>query len=75
MLRERVIKILREGVPGYREEIPVTRQVDSLALVHLVDALEHEFKIKIASMEIASPSFDSVSTIEDLVARKRGEAG
>lgn len=71
--RNRVVKILRTSVPGFREDLPIPKQVDSLTLIQLVDDLERAFSVEIASMELVPANLESVDSILALLMRKSSQ--
>lgn len=71
-LRGRLIIIVNESAPAFREDQSLLQQVDSLALLQLVTRIETEFRIQIAAMELPA-AFASLAALEDLIRRKTGD--
>jgi acyl carrier protein len=58
--------------PGISDADSLTKHriIDSLAIIILAAFLEKEFEIKFSDDDLLSDSFDTISTLSDLVQRK-----
>lgn len=75
-LRQFIVKtyLPGESVENLQDDTPLRTSgvLDSLATLGLVSFVEKEFDIELEAHETGVESFDSISSIASLVARKRG---
>jgi acyl carrier protein len=68
--RERIKALLLEHLPAYQEKLPLLIQLDSLAIIQLVNALEREFDVQITASELDPSVFETVDSLTALMDRK-----
>lgn len=71
-LRELLLRTLGSAPPAADVDLVETGAIDSLALVELLVAIEHEFGIRFASEELEIERFRSLDALTELVGSHLG---
>ena len=76
MLLDSIMAFLNEAAEQSRTKVPdrdaslfLSGVLDSFSLVDLVTVIESEFKIRVDDEDLRPETFDTISRIEDFIAR------
>ena len=64
-------RLFASSIAGYDSTVPLTDQIDSLALFELSSQIEKEFKIHLYSVELTRETMGSLINLEALIAAKQ----